>query len=560
MARANTADDGIIWDAPDEDIVWDKPRKKKPELSKVERFLKGMRDPFDAGAQVLENAVPARVKGAVNRTNNWLADRTGLVGRVGEGGVAGDIAAAERDYQERAPGGVDWMRVLGNVASPANAALATRALTTARGAAAAGAATGALAPSTQEGGEEFWKDKAQQAGWGAAGGAATNAALRGVARVMVPNASRNPNLALLRREGVEPTVGQTLGGGFNRFEERLTSLPLVGDMITRARNRARDQFNVAAINRATRPIGVTIPEPGHAGIGRAQRALGHAYDDAERTMGAFRLDRQGIQELRNLQRMAGTLPEREQAAFRTAWERELGRMSPRGVMLPEAWKRTDSVLGKDAARFGGSTDGYQQQLGDALAEFQRILRENGQRQNPAARAAFQAADQGYAALTRLENASNSAKLTGGNFTPGQLLGAVKRGDTSVRDRVNARGEALMQDLGVAGQDVLGNKVPDSGTAGRLVANLGGIGGVGTAAGVGVIEPTTAMLTAVGTGLGMLAYTAPAQRLLRAMVSSRPGSPQWQAAANGLRALAARAGPAGGATAARPAGAYFDEEE
>lgn len=561
MARAKSADDDIIWDEQpqiaDADIVWDepaRPRSKKPALSKVERFLKGMRDPIDGGAQLLERAVPTGVKNAVNSANNWLADKTGLVGRVGAGGVAEDVAAAEREYQERAPGGVDWMRIVGNVASPANLALAARGVGVA-GAAATGAGSAMLNP-VDDAGDGFWDEKTTQAKTGAIGGAAFNLGGRAVGRMMSPNASRNPDLALLRREGVEPTIGQTLGGGWNRFEEKATSVPLVGDMIRRARDRSREQFNVAAINRATRPIGVNIDEAGHAGVGRAQRALSHAYDDAGRQMGAFRLDRQGLQELRNLRGMAGTLPEREARSFDQAWRRELGQMSPRGVMLPDAWKRADSVLGTDAARFGGATDGYQQQLGDALSEFQRILRENAQRQNPAARAAYEAADRGYAALTRVENAANSAKLTGGNFTPGQLLGAVQRGDTSVRDRVTARGEALMQDLGTAGQNVLGNKVPNSGTADRLLAATAGVGGVGGAAGLGVIEPTTAIATAIGTSLGMLAYTAPAQRLLRVMASSRPNSQAWQAAAAQLRAMARHAAPAG----AQVGVGLMDEEE
>lgn len=564
MARANTAEDeGIVWDQPsDEGIVWDTPKKPKgPPLGKLERFVKGLRDPIDGGAQLLERGVRAVAPGAVdaiNGANNWLADKTGLVGRVGAGGVAGDVAAAEREYQQHTPEGMDWMRLGGNVLSPANAAMAVRGAGF-LGSAATGAGSAMLNP-VEEDGSDFWAEKGKQARNGAIGGAAFNAIGRGVARVLSPNNTRNANLQLLRREGVEPTVGQTLGGGWNRTEEALQGLPFVGDMIRSARDRTRTQFNTAAINRATNPIGVTIDEAGQAGVGRAQRALGHAYDDAGQQMGAFRLDRQGIGELRNLQAMTRTLPDRERATFDQAWSRELGQMGPRGTMLPDTFKRTDSVLGRDAARFGGSPDGYQQQLGDALQEFQRILRDTGGRQNPGARAAYQAADAGYAALTRVEGAANSAKLTGGNFTPGQLLGAVQRGDQSVRGRAVARGEALMQDLGNAGQEVIGNRIPNSGTPERIARmGLGG-GVVGGAAHFGLIEPTTAIMTAVGTGLGMAAYTQTGQRLLRAAVGSRPGSPGYLAAVQGLRNLAAHSAPAGAAAASLPTGGLLDDEE
>lgn len=555
MARANTADEEIVWDTPDEDITWNAPRKKGPTLSATTRFLKGLKDPFDGGAQLLERMVPQGARDAVNGANNWLADKTGLVSRVGKDGIAAQLADEEKQYQAQAPEGVDWARIGGNVLSPANAAMAVRGVGLG-GALTQGAVSGALNPTDDV--ENFWTEKGKQAGAGAAGGAVFNLGGRALSRVASPNATRNPDLALLRREGVEPTVGQTLGGGWNRTEEAMQGVPFVGDMIRRARDRTREQFNVAAINRATRPIGVNIDEAGQAGVGRAQRALGHAYDSAEQQMGGFRLDPQGARELNQLRRMADTLPDRERGAFDTAWRREMGQMGPGRTMTPETWKRTDSVLGRDAARFGGAPDGYQQQLGDALSEFQRILRDSGGRQNPGARAAYQAADAGYAALTRVENAANSAKLTGGNFTPGQLLGAVQRGDNSVRDRVTARGEALMQDLGNAGQRVIGNKIPNSGTPERL-ARMGAAGGAGGAAAhFGLIEPTTAITAAIGTGIGMAAYTQTGQRLLRAMVSSRPNSPQYQAAVRGLRELSRHAAPAGAATAT--VGGLFDDEE
>jgi hypothetical protein len=532
-------------------------KPKLPTLSKTERFLKGLRDPVDGGAQLLERGVRAIAPGAVdavNGANNWLADKTGLVGRVGAGGVAGDVAAAEEQYKQQAPEGMDWMRIAGNVMSPANLAGGVAGQATVRGAAGIGALSALANPTEHQ--DDFWTEKMKQAGIGAAGGAGVRALAGGASRVLSPNNTRNPDLALLRREGVQPTVGQTLGGGWNRTEEAMQGVPFVGDMIRGARDRTREQFNLAAINRATRPIGVNIDEAGQEGVGRAARALGHAYDDAGQQMGHFRLDRQGIAELRNLRNMAQTLPDRERATFDQAWRRELGQMGPRGTMLPDTWKRTDSVLGNDAAMFSGATDGYQKQLGGALREFQRVLRDTGGRQNPQARAAYEAADQGYANLVRVEGAANSAKLTGGNFTPGQLLMGVKSADRTVRDRATAHGDALMQDLGNAGQRVIGNKIPNSGTPERL-ARMGGAAGLtGGAAHFGLIEPTTAITAAIGTGIGMAAYTRAGQAALRVLTSSRPNSPQYQAAAQSLRAMAQHASPAGAQTAA----GFFDEEQ
>ena len=70
----------------------------------------------------------------------------------------------------------------------------------------------------------------------------------------------------------------------------------------------------------------------------------------------------------------------------------------------------------------------------------------------------------------------------------------------------------MQDLSGPAQSILGNKVPNSATADRLMLGAGGLG-------AGFINP------AIPAGLlgGAALYTTPMQRLLGAAVASRPGS-------------------------------------
>ena len=70
------------------------------------------------------------------------------------------------------------------------------------------------------GDEDFISGKLKQAGIGAATGAAIPAVLGGIARVISPKASVNPNVQLLKKEGVQPTIGQTLGGRWNSLEEK----------------------------------------------------------------------------------------------------------------------------------------------------------------------------------------------------------------------------------------------------------------------------------------------------------------------------------------------------
>lgn len=497
------------------------PKKVQPKLASTERpsgFVKGMRDPVDAGAQLLTKALPESVVQAGNALNNWLADKTGLVGRLPEGGVDQQVREAEAAYQAQrvAAGdtGVDWSRMAGNVVSPVNIAAASRIpqAATLAGRVGVGAGTGAMfgaaQPVTQG---DFWKEKAKQAALGGAVGGIVPAVTGGVARVVSPNASRNPDLAQLRAAGIKPTIGQTLGGAANITEQKATSLPLVGDMISSARRRSFDDFNRAAINRAVAPIGGQVDDIGHAGIAKAGDMLSAAYDDALRGLKGVTLDSQAKGELFNLKAMAANLPDQSRSAFNRTIKNVIeSRMSPNQGMTAETFKIVESELSKKAAAYGGSTSAGERELGDAFNEALRILRDSAARQNPQYAEALARANAGWANLVRIEGAGKAAALNEGVFTPGQLMSAVRQSDKSVRDRATARGTALMQDMAGAGQRVLGNTYPDSGTAGRA--------GLIAAGAAGVLNPYATAATLAG---GSAMYTPAMQRALVSLATTRP---------------------------------------
>lgn len=497
------------------------PAAKAPGRSIAAGFGKGLRDPIDGGAQLLTNLLPGGVVQAGNNLNNWLADKTGLVGRLPEGGVDQQVRQQEASYQaQRGPdAGVDWARIGGNVLNPANLALASKlpAAASTMGrigvGALGGAASAAMNPVAAEG--DFASNKLQQVGIGAAGGALVPALTAGIGRIVSPAASLNPELQLLQREGVRPTIGQALGGRWNATEEKLQSLPLMGDMISKARNNAREDFNRAALNRVTAPIGTKASETGQAGVQQAGDMVSNAYTQAKNQLGNFRLDRQGVGELQKIRQMADMLPdETARGQFQKLWGTLANDISPNGTIKAKAFKRIDSKLAKEAARFAGAPDAYQQQLGDALGEVRTSITQNALRANPNAAAMMKAADTAYANLVRVEGASKNALQSGGLFTPGQLGSAVRQADQSVRDRATARGTALMQDLAGAGQSVLGNKVPNSATADRLMLGAGGLGAY-------ALNPAIPAGLLAGAGL----YTSPIQSLLRGAVTARPQAAQ-----------------------------------
>lgn len=502
-----------------------KPTPKGPAIPTSERIGMGMADPIHGGAQLLTNMLPDGLVQAGNKVNNWIADKTGMVARLPEGGVDQAVRQREADYQARrtAAGetGADWARIGGNVLSPANIALAARAPQVASLAgrvgmgALGGAATSALNPVTEG---DFFSEKLRQMAIGSALGGAVPLAFGAAARVVSPRASVNPDVQMLRREGVTPTIGQALGGRMNTVEEKLTSVPIVGDAISNARGRALEQFNNAAINRATAPIGQRVTGTGQNAVKDAGDAISAVYDQGKNLLGAFRLDQQASTELGTLRTLARQgLEGRERKAVESYFTDYL----KKPAFTAQAFKELDSKLAKDVARYSGSSDAYQQKVGDALAEVRRIISDNAKRANPQAADILKKADEAWANLVRVEGAAKSGMNNSGMFTPGQLNMAVRQADKSVRDRATARGTSLMQDLSNAGQSVLGNRVPNSFTTDRALLAGGGLGAY-------LVDPTIP----IGLLGAAAMYTRPMQTLLSNAVTARPQAAQ--PIANALR--------------------------
>jgi hypothetical protein len=502
-----------------DDIVSAGPTQRQRDITTSNaRVMRGMRDPVDAGAQMLTNVLPAGVVSAGNKLNNWLADKTGLVGRLPDGGVNQQIKQQEQEYQDarKAVGqsGQDWARMGGNMittlpvgmAAPATAGLAARV----GYGAATGAAGGALQPVTN-GGDDFWSDKGKQVATGAAVGGAIAPVAGAVGRMVSPKASTNPQLAMLRDAGVNPTVGQALGGRMNALEEKLTSIPIMGDMISRARGKSIEGFNNAAINRATTPIGVRVNGSGQQAVREAGDALSSAYDEVLGSIKGVSLDNQFANDLDQLKQLAtGLVPDMRRKFDKLLQEKVMSRKSPVGGFAPETYKTIDSELGTEAAKWSKSPMASESEYGGAVEQLNNILNQNMRRSNPDVAARLADIDSGWANLVRIEGAAKAGKNAEGIFTPGQLNQAISTADQSTRKRAVSRGTALMQDLGNAGQSVIGNKVPNSFTTDRALLSLSGLG-------AGAINPAIPGALLAGGAL----YTQPAQKALVKLIADRP---------------------------------------
>lgn len=168
-------------------------------MSHMDRIATGMADPIHGGVQLLTHVLPDAIVQPVNRLNNYIADKTGLLATIPPGGVdeleqnreAGIQATTPPtrsgggttlDAQGRAShqpttetrGGIDPDRLLGDMLSPVNLALpkwgqAGGLVARTSNAALQGATIGALQPVTNP--EGFKTQKLLQMTLGAATGA-----------------------------------------------------------------------------------------------------------------------------------------------------------------------------------------------------------------------------------------------------------------------------------------------------------------------------------------------------------------------------------------------------
>lgn len=400
---------------------------------------------------------------------------------------------------------------VGNFVGNAAPALATALIPGAQGLAGSmvtGAILGGVAPTAT--GESVLGNTAA----GAAGGLAGYGIGKGIARVVSPNASTNAQLQLLKDEGVKPTIGQTLGGAWNTAEQKLQSVPILGDAITSARAGTRDQLNTAAFNRALSPIGKEAQAGiiGRDGVQSVKTALGDAYNKLIPNL-QFKTDPQFGAEMTSLSNMVanGNVPPKFATQFNNIIKNEVtSRMTPQGAMDGQSFKNLESSLGQKIKDFSGSMDPDQRSLSNALQEVLNSARSALSRSNPQYADQLTSINKGYANYATIRRAASGVGANEGVFTPAQLQSAVRAGDKSAGKGAFATGNGLMQDLSEAGKTVLGNNYPDSGTAGRV---MGGLGALAT----GALHPAIPATLLAGAG----AYTKPVQSILNAAVSSRP---------------------------------------
>lgn len=371
--------------------------------------------------------------------------------------------------------------------------------------AALGGALGAGAQPIQPG--QTIGDYAGQVAAGAAGGGAL-----GVVGKALKGVTLSKEAQLLKDAGVTLTPGQVLGETAKKIEDKATSIPILGDAIASAQRGSINDFNKALYKDVLAPIGGKPPTTvGRDAIDAISQKLSDKYDEILPKL-TFQADSQFMKDIQPIAQTVNSLPPDMQRRFGEVVDRNFFSQLKNGQMDGQTMKKVESVLGQEASKYRSSPDPFHRDMGQAIGDVQTSMRQALVRSNPAQAQDLQALNGAYARFSTLRNAGARVNDPGKPIMPGQYQAAVKAADKTVAKGNFAKGKARGQDMSDAAMNVLGQKYPDSGTAGR------GLLAGGLAGGAGYLSPPTAL---GGLGLTALYGTQRGRAAMLAMLAQRP---------------------------------------
>ncbi len=411
-----------------------------------------------------------------NNAAIWLehgADKVGLAKPINDpgamlwamlGGAPSPEAAVDdqrayvaKNWPNSKPGG--WGQFAGSVLSSLPIAAATK------NPAVLGAIGGALDSDNPNDAGQV----AKNAIIGGVGGKLIDGATSAVSRVVSPQVSAA--VQKLHDLGVQLTPGQIMGGALKRIEDGATSIPFLGDLVKNAQQRSSVSLNTGVINdRVLSPIGRQLPSgmTGRDAVNFADDQVSNAYHELLPKL-TLKGDQQLAEGVSGILHTTNELPSERANQVVSIIKNTFGpKFGADWSMTGNGFKEADAKIGQLAREYSSSADPEQRKMGGIFRDVQGEFRAALQRSNPAQAPELGNINQAFSNLVRVEGAASSAGAKGGVFTPAQLGSAVRRFDPSVRKKGYATGNAPMQDISDAAQEVLPSSVPDSGTPFRTV--------------------------------------------------------------------------------------------
>ena len=322
----------------------------------------------------------------------------------------------------------------------------------------------------------------------------------------------------LIKKGVALTPGQAVGGSsllgtaLQRTEERVAdTVPLLGDAVRGAFDRATAGFNRATVAEALSPLGTKIPKnlEGKPLISFGNRALKTAYD---RTLSKMKIE--DITPVASqINEITKDLADDIAKDVKGRAGRYIVNQFKNGTMSGQDIKKAQTFLRRDIERLKKEGSEVAARKADALTDIRNVFSAELQKANPTQGQVLNNIDRSYGNFKIVEAAEVRRGTTDG-FLPGDLLQSVKKSDTGRNKTKFATGEARMQRMATDAQEVMGNMTPNSGTAARLMSPTGlGIASAGGGA-LAQADPFT-----IGATLASpLAYTPAGVPIARNLVA------------------------------------------
>jgi len=295
----------------------------------------------------------------------------------------------------------------------------------------------------------------------------------------------------LIKRGVALTPGQSVGGSsllgtaLQRTEERVAdTVPLLGDAVRGAFDRANAGFNRATVAEALGPLVKSIPKnlEGKELIGYGQRVIGNAYNT---TLSKMKIE--NVMPLASeMDTITKDLADDIAKDVQNRVSTYITKKFKTGAMSGQDIKKAQTLLRRDIMRLRKEGSEVGARKADALEDIKNVFSAELQKQNPVQGPKLNQVDKAYGQFEIVRNAELRRKAGGDadGFLPGDLLQAVAKGDPTKRQSQFSAGEARLQGFARNAQNVMGNMTPNSGTAARLKALKFG---VGTSGGYGLTQ-------------------------------------------------------------------------
>jgi hypothetical protein len=485
-------------------------------------FLMGLKDPINAGAQMLPRGLEflSSAGGAYpNVVSQFFGDEAKRVDNL--------VQSEENIYRnaraDAGDSGIDFSRIAGNVINPANLAVGYRAASmlpaaskTAQ-AVGTGVATSVMQPVVDT--EDFAGTKEQQAAIGAIAGPAGAIATKVAGRVLSPLESAAEKT--MRELGVVLTPGQMLGKQAKSLEEFAQNIPLIGQFISNARERQLFDFNRGVINKALSKVNEKLPEKviGRDAISYVQQVINQKYDDVLKNV-SMTYDQGVAGKLGNVISTSKVASAAKKQELNDLIDKLVYSQIPVknlankrgfvGTVDGDMFKNIEADINRTIARYGKSLDPNDQEIAESLKTMLKYWRSELSSQNPKQASQLRRINSAYGDVSVMETAAAQAQAQNGVFTPKAYQSAVRSQDKTRRKRSFAAGQARGQDVGDAAVDLL---APEAGaiTEGRVALNVAG----------GYAALQNPILASVLTAASLGMYSKGGLKALEVLATKRP---------------------------------------